>query len=492
MASGFDANITMSKTTITLAHGDGIGPEIMGATRRILDAAGAALDYETIEVGEKVYLAGHSTGISPESWQTLFRNKVLLKGPITTPQGGGYKSLNVAMRKGLGLFANVRPCTAYHPFVATKHPTMDLTIIRENEEDLYAGIEHRHTDDVVQCLKLISRQGCERIVRYAFEYARRNGRKKVTCMMKDNIMKMTDGLFHKMFDEIGEEYPDLIKDSLIVDIGAARLADTPEIFEVIVTENLYGDILSDLAAQISGSVGLGGSANIGSEAAMFEAIHGSAPNIAGQGIANPSGLLLGAIMMLVHVGQPTVAERIHNAWLCTLEDGIHTGDIYKDGLSKKRVGTQGFGDAVIERLGKTPHTMKPIDYAEDGAASKRISIVLKERPPAKKVGVGVDVFLHYRGTPESLGPEVKKVEGDGLTLQMISNRGIKVYPDGLPGLFCVDHWRCRFMGAKGSPISHKQVISLLQRLDQAGFDFVKSEGLYEFDGQIGFTVGAGG
>jgi isocitrate dehydrogenase len=324
------------KTQITVAYGDGIGPEIMKATLRILDAAGAQIEQEVIEIGEKLYLKGVKTGIEPSAWESLRRTKVFLKAPITTPQGGGYSSLNVTTRKMLGLYANVRPCQSFHPFVVTKHPSMDLVIIRENEEDLYAGIEHQQTDEVVQCLKLISRPGCEKIVRYAFEYARAYGRKKVTCLTKDNIMKLTDGLFHKVFDQIGEEYPDLEKEHWIIDIGSALLADEPERFGVIVTLNLYGDIISDIAAQIAGSVGMGGSANIGDACAMFEAIHGSAPTIAGKGIANPSGLLHGAIMMLVHIGQAGIAAKIHNAWLCTIEAGIHTGDIYKDDVSKKR------------------------------------------------------------------------------------------------------------------------------------------------------------
>src|ERR671925_469931 len=327
----------MANRPVTVAYGDGIGPEIMEATLHILREAGARLEIETIEVGEKVYQRGVSVGIEPSAWDSLRRTKVFLKAPITTPQGGGYKSLNVTVRKTLGLYANVRPCVSYHPFVETKHPVMDVVIVRENEEDLYAGIEYQQSPQVVQCLKLISRPGCEKIVRYAFEYARQNNRKKVTCFTKDNIMKQTDGLFHKVFDEIGTEYKDIEQEHWIVDIGAAKLADTPEAFDVIVMPNLYGDILSDVAAQIAGSVGLAGSANIGEQAAMFEAIHGSAPRRAGQNLANPSGLLLGAVMMLVHINQADLSERVHNAWLRTLEDGMHTYDIFTEEYSKEKV-----------------------------------------------------------------------------------------------------------------------------------------------------------
>src|SRR5436853_1533143 len=327
-------------TPITVAYGDGIDPEIMNATLDILTAAGAKLDLEVIEIGEKVYNKGIAEGIEPTAWDSLLKTKVFLKAPITTPQGGGFKSLNVATRKTLGLYANVRPCVSYAPYILTKHPGMDVVIVRENEEDLYAGIEYRQTDQVMQCLKIISRPGSEKIVRYAFEYARQHARKKVTCFTKDNIMKVTDGLFHKIFNEIAAEYPQIQNEHWIVDIGAAKLADTPEAFDVIVMENLYGDILSDVAAQIAGSVGLAGSSNIGQHIAMFEAIHGSAPRRAGQNVANPSGLFLGAVMMLVHLGQTDVAERAHNAWLRTMEHGIHTYDIYKEGVSRENVGTR--------------------------------------------------------------------------------------------------------------------------------------------------------
>ena len=292
-----------SKTPITIAYGDGIGPEIMTATLRILDAAGAMIEPEVIEIGEKLYLSGISTGIQDSSWDSLRRTRVFLKAPITTPQGGGVKSLNVTIRKSLGLYANVRPCAAYAPYIETMKPKINMVIVRENEEDLYAGIEHQQTQDVVQALKLISRPGCEKIVRYAFEYAKAHNRKKVSCITKDNIMKLTDGLFHRVFNEIGEEYPDIEKDHYILDIGAAFVAEKPEIFDVIVTLNLYGDVISDIAAEVAGSVGIAGSANIGDGYAMFEAIHGSAPTIAGQNRANPSGLLQGAIQMLVHIGQ---------------------------------------------------------------------------------------------------------------------------------------------------------------------------------------------
>jgi len=460
----------------------------MAATLRILKAAGAQLEIETIEIGESVYKRGFTSGIEPASWDSLRRTKVFLKSPISTPQGGGYKSLNVTIRKTLGLYANVRPCVSYHPFIATKHPLMDLVIVRENEEDLYAGIEHRETDQVVQCLKLITRPGCERIVRYAFEYARSNNRRKVTCFTKDNIMKLTDGLFHKVFDEIGAEYPDIEKEHWIVDIGAAMLADTPEIFDVIVMPNLYGDILSDVAAQIAGSVGLAGSANIGDHVAMFEAIHGSAPRIAGQDAANPSGLLLAAVMMLVHIGQTETAERVHNALLRTIEEGIHTGDVNNGAASRSRVGTAAFASAVIERLGQTPTHRPPVRYSH---GAPRIKASWQPRTPARKEMVGVDVFLDWReGTPDELAAKLLHVDA-GLTLSMVTNRGVKVWPGGVPETFCTDHWRCRFLADEGRGCDNQRVIALLRGLESAGLDFIKMEHLYNFDGEPGFSLGQG-
>ncbi|MDR7423040.1 MAG: NADP-dependent isocitrate dehydrogenase [Armatimonadota bacterium] len=478
-------------TPITVAYGDGIGPEIMAATLHILQEAGARLEIETIEVGEKVYLAGNTAGIDARAWESLRRTKVFLKAPITTPQGGGYKSLNVTTRKMLGLYANVRPCVSYHPFVETKHPAMDVVIVRENEEDLYAGIEYRQSVDVTQALKIISRPGTEKIVRYAFEYAVRNGRKKVTCFTKDNILKVTDGLFHKIFDEVGAQYPTVEKEHWIVDIGAAKLADTPEAFDVVVLPNLYGDVLSDVAAQIAGSVGLAGSANIGDHAAMFEAIHGSAPRRAGQNLANPSGLLLAAVMMLVHIGQPDVAERVHNAWLRTIEDGVHTYDIYDANTSTQKVGTREFAQAVVARLGQRPQTLRAVSYA--GAPRQTSASVVSPRAAVAKRLVGVDVFLDWTaGGPDDLGRTLEQLAGGDLKLSMISNRGVKVYPDGLPETFTVDHWRCRFVARDGtSSVSHAQIVALLQRVAGAGLDFIKTEHLYTFDGQRGYSMAQG-
>lgn len=491
-----------TKRNVAFAMGDGIGPEIMEATLRVLDAAGARIDWKEVKIGEQVYRSGHSSGITPESWETLRDTQVFLKAPITTPQGGGYKSLNVTIRKTLGLFANVRPFRSYYPFVDTNHPDMNLVIIRENEEDTYAGIEHQQTDEVTQCLKLISRPGCERIVHFAFNYARRAGRRKVTCMTKDNIMKLTDGLFHKVFDEIAPCYPDIETEHHIIDIGAAHIAAHPERFDVVVTPNLYGDIISDVAAEVVGSVGLAGSANIGEHCAMFEAIHGSAPDIAGKNLANPSALLHAAVIMLNHIGQSDVAERVANAKMKTLEDGYHTTDIYNPELSQHRCGTDQFARHVIERLGEEPRKLNPVRY---GPADDSDPITpLKRYQPKRKTLVGVDVFVHWDGLESPAGPESwpnrdpnwlgsqleQAAEGTALKLRIITNRGVKVFPDGHPETFCTDHWRCRFVAREGT-LQHRDVLELLQRIEAAQLDFIKTEHLCEFDGVRAYSLGQG-
>ncbi len=476
---------------IVVAPGDGVGPEIMDAVLRIMKAAEVPLEYDKVELGQAVYGKGITSGIPSEFWDLMRRNGVLLKSPISTPQGKGFKSVNVTIRKTLNLFANVRPCKSYAPVVASSHPGMNLVIVRENEEDLYAGIEHRQTPEVHQVLKLVTRPGSEKIIRYAFEYARAYGRKRVTCMTKDNIMKLTDGLFHDVFDEVAKEYPDIDTNHFIIDIGSARLAASPELFDVIVTLNLYGDILSDIAAQIAGSIGFASSANIGDKAAMFEAVHGSAPDIAGRGVANPSGLLVAATQMLVHLELAKHGETIKNAWLRTLEDGVHTPDMYQEPVSSREVGTSEFADAVAERLGQAPRILTPVHY--QSTPIRIDTSPLQAEQKADKKLVGVDVFLCWddlHRDANALGEKLRAAQTNQLQLKLITNRGVKVYPDGLPETFCTDHWRCRFRtDAENIPYDH--VIALLTNITDAGLDIIKTENLCTFEGQPGFSMGQG-
>ncbi len=484
-------------TPISFARGDGIGPEIMEATLYVLNQAKARLNYEEIEIGERVYQRGILTGIESNAWESLRRTGIFLKAPITTPQGGGYKSLNVTIRKALGLYVNLRPCKSYSPFIKTKHPIMDVVIIRENEEDTYAGIEHQQSDEVVQCLKLISRPGSERIARYAFEYARQNNRKKICCIVKDNIMKRTDGLFYETFMRIAQDYPEIETERQIVDIGMAHLADTPEQFDVILTENLYGDIISDVGAQIAGSVGLAGSANIGSNAAMFEAIHGSAPVLAGQNKANPSALIQAAVMMLVHIGQADVAENIQNALLVTLEKGFHTADIYNEGQSKKCLTTQDFAKALVDHLGSRPKQLRPAHFNPGQLHLK----ALTSFPRSQKELVGIDVFIHWDEAgraPHVLGELLEKINIRGIEFDSLSNRGALVYPQGLPETFCTDHWGARFLAKSRSAqkkeigfVTHADIIALLEAIQRLGLDFIKTEHLYRINGKLAFSSSRG-
>ncbi|GAB4187238.1 MAG: NADP-dependent isocitrate dehydrogenase [Simkaniaceae bacterium] len=479
----------MSKQVpIAVARGDGIGPEIMDAVLRILKEGGAELEIQEVEIGERVYLKGYKTGIEPKTWDVIKNTKAFLKAPITTPQGGGFKSLNVTIRTTLGLYANVRPCTSYFPFIATKHPKMDVIVVRENEEDLYAGIEYRQTPGVAHSIKMISRAGSEKICRFAFEYAKKHKRKKVTCFTKDNIMKLSDGLFHKVFEEVANDYPEIENEHWIVDIGAAKLADSPENFDVLVLPNLYGDILSDVAAQISGSVGLAGSANIGDHGAMFEAIHGSAPRRANQNVANPSGLLFGALQMLAYIEQPEAAERIHNAWLKTIEDGVHTYDIFTEGKSKEKVGTKEFASAVIKRLGQKPSELSSPVYPkkEEKGGLKPLS---RPKEETRRL-IGADLYVYASSDAQSFTEKWENMASGDLSLQMISNRGVRIWPEGHKETFCIDQWRCRFLSKK-EECSLQDILLLLNKVAKEGHEIIKIENLYTFDGTPFFSGAEG-
>ncbi|TVR46358.1 MAG: NADP-dependent isocitrate dehydrogenase [Planctomycetota bacterium] len=474
-----------TKIPIAVAAGDGIGPEITRAVLAILEAAQAPLHYEHIEVGEACYLRGEASGIAAEAWEVIDRTGILLKGPITTPRGGGWKSLNVTLRKTLGLYANVRPVSSWGSVLGNR-PAIDLVVIRENEEDLYAGIEHQQTPEVVQCLKLMTRAGCERIARYAFAYARAHGRKRVTCMVKDNIMKLTDGLFRSVAETVAAEYPEIAFDSQIIDIGAARLATRAQDYDVILAPNLYGDILSDIAAEVAGSVGLAPSANIGIGATMFEAIHGSAPDIAGQGIANPSAMLLAALHMLRHLDLGVHAARIQNAWLRTLEKGLKTADLAQGGPA---LSTMAFAEAVIDHLGERP--LSHPSASPDSQAVNVPAISGQAKKTQRKDLVGVDIFVEAHGEADDLATALLPLAGGALPLKMITNRGVMVWPKSNPHTACSDHWRCRFLKTEGRLSTPADIIALLGRLSAGGIEIIKTEHLYHFDGQPGYSLGQG-
>ncbi len=474
-------------TPITVAYGDGIGPEIMEAVLSILRGAEAKISIDIIEIGERVYSKEWSHGISPSGWESIERTKILLKSPTTTPQGKGHKSLNVALRKNLGLYANIRPCISYHPVIENKFGKFDIVVIRENEEDVYTGIEHRLTGDSYQCTKIITRSGSEKICRYAFEYAKKHNRKKVTCLTKDNIMKMTDGTFHAAFDRIAKEYQDIKAEHYIVDIGMARVATEPENFDVIVTENLYGDILSDIVAQTSGSVGLAGSSNIGNEYAMFEAVHGSAPDIAGKNIANPSGLLNAAVHMLIYIGQVGTAKLIYDAWLKTLEGGIHTADLYKEKRSKQKVGTKEFAEAVIDNLGK-----KPAELTIGSGSDSKINLDSKinkvqdnyEQDYKVKKLVGSDITLAWDKS-SNVDQIVGLFESSNPQIIAIYSKVLAIWPGSSKS--SSDQITCRFIAnSEKKPITNSDVNDLLIKLEENTFDVVRMDKLYLYDGKEGF------
>lgn len=474
-------------TNIAVAYGDGIGPEIMESVLKILRDAGAKLKIETIEIGEKLYLRGQPSGISQEAWETIEKTKILLKAPITTPQGKGYKSLNVTFRKTLGLFANIRPAVSYYPFVDSKQEKMDLIIFRENEEDLYAGIEYQVSPTYNLSYKLITKKGSEKIIRYAFEYAKNNNRKKVTCLIKDNIMKIADGAFHSVFDTVAKEYPSIEADAMIVDIGSARIASRPQDFDVIVTLNLYGDIISDIAAEVSGSVGLAGSSNIGPTFSMFEAVHGSAPDIAGKGIANPSGLLNGAVMMLDYIGQGQVAALIQNAWLKTLEDGVHTGDIYKEGKSKVKANTAEFTNAVLDNLGKLPAHL----LAKKPANSERIQITPAPSTKIEQQLVGADIYIDAQAmTIAEIAAKIGNLHPD-LQLYTISLKGLKVWPHPNAGTMADEYTCCRYIGYKDKGVTQDDIITLMGKISKKKVAISTVQNLYNYNGRAGYSLAQG-
>ena len=439
--------MTAKRAKIAVAMGDGIGPEIMDATLRILKSAGARLDIEEVTVGEKAYLAGETKGISDADFAKLEAVDAFLKAPLNTPQGKGYSSVNVAIRKHFDLFTNIRPSVSLEPVINSRSGAqgVDLVMIRENLEDLYAGIESRPSADVTVGRKVITKSESERIIRTAFEYARVNGRNKVTAIAKDNIQKFTDGTnFHDVFDEVAQDYPDITPEFYIADIGLARLGPRASDFDVVVTQNMYGDIGSDVVGESLGSIGISGSANIGSDFAMFEAVHGTAPDIQGKDLANPTGLLMASVMMLNYLGQSDVAEKVHNALLSTLEAGYMTGDVYGGDYATHKVGTTDFASAVIKRMGQTPNILKPVDYSavKDGF----------EIPAFKTThladdfnAVGIDVGIATLDDAKTLAADLQSRCPYGLELTEIrSVRGDKVWPEESRA-FGSDYLTARFM-----------------------------------------------
>ncbi len=473
---------------VTVIPGDGIGPECVESAVRIIEATGAPIDWEVRHAGASVFKQGIASGVPQDTIESISKTRVALKGPLETPVGYGEKSANVTLRKLFETYGNIRPVREL-PGVKTRYSGsgIDLVVVRENVEDLYAGIEHMQTPGVAQCLKLISAKGSEKIVRLAFELARAEGRKSVACATKSNIMKLTEGALKRAFEAIAPEYPDIEAWHIIIDNCAHQLVKNPAQFDVIVTTNMNGDIISDLSSGLIGGLGFAPSANIGAGIAIFEAVHGSAPKYAGLDVANPTAVLLSGVLMLRHLGEIEKARMIENAVLATIEE---KKSVTKDipGVASP-VGTQAYADAVIANFGKKPTRLEARDYRPlkmpplpQGPVTIR---------PASRKTVGCDIFVETALDANSLGDKLTALAPQfGLKLKMISNRGTQVFPDKGAQTDCVDHWRCRHMATGDFPAPEK-IGAYLAAIEQSGLRWMHIEKLEEIDGKPAFTKAQG-
>ncbi len=476
------------KKLVTLIPGDGVGPECIRAAQQVIAASGAKVEWEEREAGAGVFKKGIQTGVTPDTIESVHKTRCVLKGPLETPVGFGEKSANVTLRKLFETYGNIRPVREY-PGVPTPYSGrgIDLVIVRENVEDLYAGIEHMQTPGVAQCLKLISRKGCEKIARLAFEFARSEGRKRVHCATKSNIMKMTEGTLKRTFEAVAKEYPDIESTHIIVDNCAHQLVKKPEQFDVIVMTNMNGDILSDLASALVGGLGFAPSANLGSEVAIFEAVHGSAPKYTGKNVINPTAVIMSAVMLLRYLGEFDAAAKIENAVLVTLESGIAPRDVKGDAAGAP---TTAYAEAIVANLGKTStrfkvRTHQPIKMPQVDAAPDMV------KAKSRRI-IGVDVGVESGLQPDALGGSLEAlVSGAPVALKAIANRGTKVYPATGAMTDCVDLYFCRFVARQsGADVTDAQIADLLQRVS-AKHRWVHVEKLQEFDGAAGYTKSQG-
>jgi isocitrate dehydrogenase len=450
---------------IAVAKGDGIGPEIMDAVLRIFDAAKVPLEYEYVEMGKWVFDKGFSNGMTPEAKHSIEELGILFKGPMETPKGKGVKSVNVTARKTWNTYANKRVFQSLHGvdtvFSKAGIP-IDITVVRENIEDTYGGIEHMPTHDVALSRRFITRPGSLQLIKYAFEMAKKKGAKRITCGHKANIMKLTDGLFLQCFQEVAKEYPGLPSDDVIVDDLCMKLVTRPDTFDVVVLTNLQGDIVSDLCAGLVGGLGFAPSANIGDHISIFEAVHGTAPDIAGKNIANPTALLLSGVAMLRHLGLMENAAIIENSLLYTLEQGIHTGDFGQRGTPS--LSTSAFADAIISHFGKTPvHGAKPVLPNMDATPTffkldQNAMMVSKELENIRIMGV--DMFIESSEQPEFIAKKCQRHGGVKFNLINISNRGTQVWPTGSVYTNLVNEYNCRFESIDDLPLNQQDVIGL--------------------------------
>lgn len=473
---------------VSLIPGDGIGVEVTNSAKAIIDATGVKINWEVCEAGAEVFKKGLATGVPQETIDSINRNKVALKGPLETPVGFGEKSANVTLRKMFEAYGNIRPVREF-PGVATPYSGrgIDLVIVRENVEDLYAGIEHMQTPSVAQTLKLISRKGCEKIVRLGFEFAKSQGRKTVHCATKANIMKFSEGMLKRTFEDIAKEYPDIQANHIIVDNCAHQLVKKPEQFEVIITTNINGDILSDLSSALIGGLGFAPGANIGDNACIFEAVHGSAPKYAGQNNINPMAVILSGVMMLRHLGEFKAALDIEHALFVTCAvDKTLTRDVVGDANATS---TTKFTETVIKNLGKRFDGIQDREYKPLKVNNSNIPVA--PIVPKERIVEGVDVFLENILPIQSIGERIENIATSvGLKLKLISCRGIKVYPltaNIVPDL--IDQIRCRFIGANGE-VTDEQITKLLTAISPE-FKWAHIEKLQAFDGKAAYSKAHG-
>lgn len=488
-----------SKLSIALAPGDGIGPEITNACLKVFEAAGVMdhVDFVEVSMGEKEFNAGNSSGIADDAIQAVENLGILYKGPMGTPTGGGGKSINVTLRKAFGAFANLRHFQTL-PGVETVYSKagydIDFHVVRENVEDTYGGIEHRLLTDVVQNLRLITAPGSDQVHKFAFETARSLGLDKIYCGHKANIMKLTDGMFLNRFHKVGEDFPEIERGEVIVDALCMNMVMYPDRYDMIVLPNLQGDIVSDLAAGLVGGLGFAPSANIGDRIAIFEAVHGTAPDIAGKGIANPTSLLLSGVMMLRHIGLGAIAAKINNALLATLEDGVRTGDVKGEG---DPVGTIAFADAIVERIGQAPKSAKAKNWAGDSVTFKPQGTpseyeMMYAEPEANIEHVGCDIYFGTRMKPCEIAPTLESIcEGTPLKLVLISARGTKVWPNGSLYTECVEHFHCRLERRdESTPVDSTVGIEIMHKVAEH-YEIACYIPLKNFNGDRGYLLAQG-
>ncbi|HMJ17911.1 MAG TPA: NADP-dependent isocitrate dehydrogenase [Gemmatimonadaceae bacterium] len=476
--------MTATKRKITVLPGDGIGPEVVDAALAIIKATGAPIEFEQCEAGARAFQKGIVTGIPKETIESIERTRVVLKGPLETPLGYGGRSANVTLRTLFETYGNIRPVREL-PGVQTAFTgrKLDIVIVRENIEDLYAGIEYMQTPGVAEGLKLISREGCEKIVKLAFAFAIAEERESVHCATKSNIMKLTEGLLQRTFEEFAPQYPSIVSKHILIDNCAHQLAMRPEQFDVIVTTNMNGDILSDLTSGLTGGLGFAPSANIGNDVSIFEAVHGSAPDIAGKNKANPTALVLSGAMMLRHIGEGRAANDVEQAVLVTLESGIRTSDMI--GVQNP-ASTTDFTKAVISNLGKRSKVSPPRDYKTVELPKAQLGVnVVKAK--SRRV-TGVDIYVESELEPTPLAKSLEKLAStSSLRLEMITNRGAMVFPSSGRRVSLVDHFRCRFVPRNsGSDLPDADILALLAAVGSE-YRWMHIEKLQEFDGQPAFS-----